>query len=133
MVADIYELAGRFREEGGRIAADVGQTQPRWQLMSVVLERPLTVPQAARRLGLSRQAVQRTANEIVDAGLADLVDNPDHRVSKLLELTADGRDTLVRIMARAEEFNARVASALDPDDLATMRRSMSMLLAAIRD
>ncbi len=34
IVADIFELAGRFHFDGETIAATVGQTQARWQVMS---------------------------------------------------------------------------------------------------
>jgi DNA-binding MarR family transcriptional regulator len=131
LVADVYELSGRLREEGERIAAGAGQTQARWQLMSVVSERPLTVPQAARRLGITRQGAQRTANDLLEAGLATLVDNPDHQVSKLLELTAAGREALAAITAQAAEFNARLEGAASPRELAAMRRTIAALLAAL--
>jgi DNA-binding MarR family transcriptional regulator len=131
LIADVYELSGRLREEGERIAAGAGQTQARWQLMSVVSERPLTVPQAARRLGISRQGAQRTANDLLDAGLAALVENPDHRVSKLLELTAAGCEALAAITVQAGEFNARLEDAAGARDLAKMRRTIADLLAAL--
>lgn len=131
LVADVYELAGRLRGEGERIAAEAGQTQARWQLMSVVSDRPLTVPQAARRLGITRQGAQRTANDLLDAGLATLADNPDHQVSKLLELTAEGRRSLAAITARAREFDARLEGAASPRELAKVRRTIADLLAAL--
>ncbi len=89
LVADVYELAGLLRRSGEAIAAREGQTQARWQFLSVISGDALTVPQAARRLGVTRQAVQRVANELVDDGLAELVANPDHRTSPAGE--PDGR------------------------------------------
>lgn len=64
LAADVYELAGLLRQAGEEIAAVQGQTQARWQLLSVVSDPPLSIPQAARRLGISRQAVQRVANDL---------------------------------------------------------------------
>lgn len=55
LVADVFEAAGLLRRSGEAIAATEGQTQARWQLLSVVSEEPLTVAQAARRLGIARQ------------------------------------------------------------------------------
>lgn len=131
LVADVYELAGRLREEGERIAAAVGQTQARWQLMSVVSERPLTVPQAARRLGITRQAAQRTANELTEAGLAGLAENPDHRVSRLLGLTAPGHEALAAITKRAGDFNARLEASVPRRDLTATRRGVRALNSAL--
>ena len=67
LVADIFEAAGALRRDGEGIASSAGQTQARWQLLSVVAAGDWTVPMAADRLGTSRQAVQRIANELVDA------------------------------------------------------------------
>lgn len=84
LVADVFELAGLLRRSGEVVAAREGHTQARWQLLSVVSDRALTVPQAARRLGVTRQGVQRVANDLVVCGLAELRHNPDHRTSPLL-------------------------------------------------
>jgi DNA-binding MarR family transcriptional regulator len=132
LVADVFELAGLLRRSGEDTARTVGQTQARWQLMSVVSDRALTVPQAARRLGVSRQAVQRVANDLVAEGLAGFTDNPDHRSSALLELTPAGRDALARITQRARGVNARLAAVVDPDALATTRATVRALAGALR-
>ena len=84
LVADIFEAAGALRRDGEGIASSAGQTQARWQLLSVVAAGDWTVPMAADRLGTSRQAVQRIANELVNDGLAAFIDNPRHRRSPFL-------------------------------------------------
>src|SRR5215471_17373600 len=91
IVADVYELAGGFRRVGERIAQTVGQTQARWQVLSAASDIPRTVPQIARRLGVSRQNVRQIADALVCASLARFVDNPDHRRSPHLVLTGEGR------------------------------------------
>ena len=48
LVADVYELAGALRSAGERIAATQGQTQARWQVMSVITDDELPVPRIAR-------------------------------------------------------------------------------------
>jgi len=86
IVADVYELAGRFRAEGESIAATVRQTQARWQVMSAASAEPLSVPRIARVLGVTRQNVQRIADLLVEEGSAQYQDNPDHRASPHLIL-----------------------------------------------
>src|ERR1043165_1952313 len=81
IVAAIYELAGSFRAQGEAIANTVGQTQARWQVMSAASAEPKTVPQIARRLGVTRQNVQRIADLLVKENWASFEDNPDHRAS----------------------------------------------------
>jgi DNA-binding MarR family transcriptional regulator len=128
LVADIYECAGRLRRNGEAIASSQGQTQARWQLLSVVSDRPLTVPQAARRLGVSRQAVQRVANDLADEALVDVQDNPDHKGSPLLSLTPGGRAVLARITKAARAVNRQLAASLRPEDIQITRRTLSALV-----
>ncbi|GHB99248.1 hypothetical protein GCM10010397_84400 [Streptomyces spinoverrucosus] len=68
LVADVFEAAGALRRLGEHTAQAEGLTQARWQVLSVVSETALTVPQAARRLGVSRQNVQRVANDLASSG-----------------------------------------------------------------
>ncbi len=97
LVADFFDAAGVLRRYGERIASSAGQTQARWQVLSVVSVGDWTVPMAADRLGTSRQAVQRIANELVDDGLAAFVENPRHRRSPFLRLTEKGKRSLATI------------------------------------
>lgn len=129
-MADVYEAAGALRRSGESIARTEGQTQARWQVLSVVCEEALSVPYAARRLGVSRQGVQRIANNLVDDGLAEWSINPDHRASPLLALTEAGRRALDGITARAAAAHGEIASDLAPTDLAAARRVLRYLIAA---
>lgn len=132
LVADVFELAGLLRRSGEAVAAEEGQTQARWQLLSAVSERSLTVPQAARRLGVTRQGVQRVANDLVAAGLAELRANPDHRTSPLLETTENGREVLRAITARAAVVNDRLADTVEPAELASTRDTLKRLIVALK-
>lgn len=132
LIADIFETAGALRRWGERTAATEGQTQARWQVLSVLSGGSLTVPATARRLGISRQAVQRTVNELVDEGLAQVVANPDHRTAGLLKLTDHGRDVLNRITARATDVHRELFADLPPADLARTRTTLRTLLTRIR-
>lgn len=109
-----------------------GHTQARWQLLSVVSDRALTVPQAARRLGVTRQGVQRVANDLVVCGLAELRHNPDHRTSPLLVLTENGRRVLQAITERAIVVNNRLADAVDPAALQATRDSLRRMIVALK-
>jgi DNA-binding MarR family transcriptional regulator len=131
IIADIYELAGRLRKRGDDIAATVGQTQARWQVMSAASGQTMSVPQIARRLGLTRQAVQRTADLLVDEELAGYAGNPDHRASPHLILTKRGREALGRLTAAAGAGNEVLRSKLGALDLRALRRDLRRLLVAL--
>ncbi|MCS0604382.1 MarR family transcriptional regulator [Streptomyces sp. LP11] len=127
LVADVYEAAGALRRAGETVAGAEGQTQARWQLMSAVSEEPLPVPRAARRLGVTRQGVQRLANELVRDGLAEFRDNPDHRTSPLLALTDSGQRTLTAITARAATAHHVMGEGVTERDLAAVRALLRRL------
>lgn len=131
IVADIYELAGLLRARGERIAAAIGQSQARWQVLSAASgEQLLTVPQIARRLGLTRQAIQRIADLLVTEGLARYAGNPDHKASPHLAPTKAGADTLARLTRAARASHQELAANLDGIDLAVLRRDLRALLTA---
>ncbi|MCJ1676392.1 MarR family winged helix-turn-helix transcriptional regulator [Streptomyces sp. APSN-46.1] len=127
LVADVFEAAGALRRAGEALAAAEGQTQARWQLMSVVSEGALPVARAARRLGVARQGVQRIANELVHDGLAEYRDNPDHRTSPLLALTDAGRQALDAITAGAAAAHQAMGEGIAEDDLAAVRALLRRL------
>ncbi|MEV7676032.1 MULTISPECIES: MarR family winged helix-turn-helix transcriptional regulator [unclassified Streptomyces] len=131
LIADVYEAAGALRRLGEETAGAEGLTQARWQVLSVVSEEPLTAPQAARRLGVSRQNVQRVAHDLVALGLADLAVNPDHRSSPLLTPTPAGKDALARVTARAEERHRSLFADLPDEEIRATRASLRRLLAAL--
>jgi DNA-binding MarR family transcriptional regulator len=132
LVADVYELAGLFRRSGEAIAAREGQTQARWQFLSVIADDPLTVPQAARRLGVTRQAVQRVVNELLDDGLVEPEANPDHRTSSLMTLTGSGRQVLARINKLAAVDNRRLAQAVGLDVVRSTRQNVLRMTSAMK-
>lgn len=132
VIADIYELAGRLRGYGEAIAQTVGQTQARWQVMSAAAsDRPHTVPQIARVLGVTRQNVQRIADLLVAEGAAEYRDNPDHRASPHLLLTRRGQAALERITKAAGGYHSRIARRLSPADVASLQRGLRRLLEAL--
>ena len=80
-------------------------------LRSIALQGPLTVPQIAQMRPTSRQRMQRLADELAADGLVTFIDNPRHRRSKLVRLTARGA-------ARYREMSARflaIASTMGGD------------------
>lgn len=130
IVADVYEIAGRFRANGETIACSIGQTQARWQVLSAASADPRTVPQIARRLGVSRQNVQRIADQLVAEHWASFHANPDHRGSPHLVLTRRGRAALDQLTRIAESYHAKLARKLSTADMKLIQRGLRLLIAA---
>ncbi|HLI30895.1 MAG TPA: MarR family transcriptional regulator [Terriglobia bacterium] len=133
LVADVYQLAGSFRRLGGHIARRAGQTQARWQLLSVVSDDAKTVAQAARRLGLARQSLQRTADQLVRLGLAQYTENPDHVRSPLLQITDQGRKVLSVLTREAKKSHIRLSAGLKRAELMTVLRVVRQLCRALEN
>jgi DNA-binding MarR family transcriptional regulator len=128
LVADVYELAGSLRRHGEVMARTFGQTQARWQVMSVVSDGEWTAPDIARRLGVTRQAIQRVVDDLADDGQVQLIANPAHRRSSLVTLTKVGRRTLAAITAVAETWHQDVTAELPADRLDRLHRDVRVLL-----
>jgi DNA-binding MarR family transcriptional regulator len=132
LVADVYDTAGVLRRYGDLVAGEAGQTQARWQLMSVVSEGDWTIPMAADRLGTSRQAVQRIANDLVGEGLGTFSENPRHRRSPFLHLTSRGARTLTQITAAARRRERVLHTRLAALDLDTTRSVLREVAPIVR-
>lgn len=129
LVADVFELAAALRRNGETIAKLAGQTQARWQVMWTAASGQLSVAMIARRLGITRQSVQRVADAIVAEGLASFEPNPDHRRSPLLILTPAGKKVLDTINQRSRESHLQQTTTLGEDGIAELRQ----LLRRYRD
>jgi DNA-binding MarR family transcriptional regulator len=90
---------------------------------------PQTVPQMARQRPVSRQHIQTLVNPLVDKRLVRLVDNPAHRRSKLVELTAAGQRLVERMGRREAKALGLLSSGLSESRL----RSAAATLRALRE
>ena len=88
---------------------------------------PHTVPQLGRRRDCSRQHVQVLVNRLVADGMAELVDNPDHRRSPLVRLTPRGKNTLETMWRREAELIDSLPAVLGMEELEGARRVLSEL------
>jgi DNA-binding MarR family transcriptional regulator len=91
LILEVFRVNGDLISDGDRVAGEFGQSSARWQVLGAIGDGAKTVPQIGREMGLSRQAVQRTVDVLADEGVVAFVDNPAHRRSKLVEMTARGR------------------------------------------
>jgi len=135
MFSELFEAAAVGRRLGEEISAVAGQTQARWQMLWTIAETPLTVPQVARRLGVSRQHILRLAHELTAEGLVELSPNPDHKTSPLLTITPAGESTLAAINHAAERSHEAILRDLTPERLAELRsllRHFTELVKAAR-
>ena len=124
-----FRANGLLLAAGDLLAANQGLTAARWQVLGAITlaERPLTVPQIARRMGLARQSVHATVNRLVRDGLLDLMPNADHRRSPLVRLTDLGRTTYTAIDRPQAAWVNRLAVGIGRSDLETTARVLEEL------
>jgi DNA-binding MarR family transcriptional regulator len=103
VILAVFRVNGLLLEAGNRISGDAGLTSARWQVLGAVAlaDRAPTVPQIARRMGLTRQSVHATVQRLVGDGLVELTENDDHRRSPRVRLTSTGTDAY-RSLDRAQ-------------------------------
>jgi DNA-binding MarR family transcriptional regulator len=131
LIFEIFRLNGQLLEAGDRLAAPVGLTSARWQILGAIEGegRPLTVAQISRRMGLSRQAVQRVANDLAHLGFVSFQDNPDHARAKLVVLTPSSVEALRQLDVIQSHWVNALAKGLTEAEL---KRTVK-LLAGLRD
>ncbi len=119
----LLHLAGRRIAEIllHRLAAQApGLQAPHLALFSALDCGATHAAAAAQRLGISRQAVARTAREMADLGLLERVEDADARNRNLLRMTAagealarDGRRILADLEAGLGDLAGPLRAALD--------------------
>ena len=120
LVLETFRLNGRLLASGDALVADLGLTSARWQVIGAMALSPvpLSVAQIARNMGLTRQAVQRLANEMEADGLMRFAPNPHHQRAKLVLLTAEGKSAFAAAMKRQGAWASDLGAGLDPRKVA---------------
>ena len=127
----VFRVHGQMLEVSERLARPVGLTAARWQVLGAVLPEPLPVSGIARAMGLTRQGVQRTADLLVEQGLAEYRPNPAHQRAKLLAVTEDGRAAVRRISPAHQDLAQRLANKLGVEEFAQVAASLAKLVEAL--
>lgn len=117
LVGETSRLNQRFSVAGDRATRRAGLSLARWQVLDAVAAAPLSVSQVARRLGLTRQSVQRTADLLEASGMVRYQDNPDHLRAKLVALSDSGRLALELAERAQRAWTERVAESVQPRDV----------------
>jgi DNA-binding MarR family transcriptional regulator len=93
LFTETFRLNGRLLSAIDGFVADLGLSAARMQVLGAIAASPVALPVAhiARNIGLTRQAVQRLADEMGRDRLVRFETNPHHQRANLVLLTASGR------------------------------------------
>jgi DNA-binding MarR family transcriptional regulator len=129
LLLQTFRANGLILAAGGLLAAEEGLSSARWQVLGAVVlaGRPLSVPQIARRMGLTRQSVQASVNRLVREALLEADDNPDHRRSPLIGVTETGSRKYAHLERRQVSWINELAAGLKGSDLAAAARILQEL------
>jgi DNA-binding MarR family transcriptional regulator len=121
LIVTIFRVSGSLLEGGGRLVDDIGLTPAWWQVLGALALSPvpLTVPQIARNIGLTRQSVQRFVDLLEKKGFVRLDCNPHHRRAKLVAMTDAGEVVYLEAQKRQRPWGERLSDGLSKEELET--------------
>lgn len=90
LILALFRSNGLLLAAGDRLSRPLGLSSARWQVLGALAEGPATATEAARRMGLRRQSVQRLVDVLAQDGLVQLLPNPRHQRAMLVALSARG-------------------------------------------
>ena len=128
VILTTFRLNGRLMEVAQEFAAAGGITAAWWQVLGGVLDEPRTVAEIGRRMGMTRQGVQRVADLLAERGLAEYRPNPAHRRAKLLACTEAGYWAIRQISLVVVPWGNRVGAVIGADELRAALTTMERLV-----
>ena len=133
VVLEIFKVNGLLATEGDRLTKEYGLSSARWKVLGALemSSIPLTVPQIARVMGLTRQAVQRLADAMEKEGLLVYQNNPHHKRAKYVVLTETGKEVYFLIGEKQIPWANQNSREINGDELRTtlsVLRKISLLL-----
>ncbi|WP_428635166.1 MarR family winged helix-turn-helix transcriptional regulator [Sedimenticola sp.] len=119
LIGEIFQANGKLLANGDQLSAKHGLTGARWQVLGALQleQRPLTVAQIARRMGLQRQSVQRLVDIMIKQGILNGLPNPEHKRAKLVELTQRGKAVCEQLMETKQCWAAEIIQDFSCEEL----------------
>jgi DNA-binding MarR family transcriptional regulator len=133
VILSIFRANGLLLAAGDLLSAREGLTSARWQVLGAIdgAGRPLTVPQIARQMGLTRQSVHATVKRLIADGLVELEPNVDHRRSQLVRMTELGERRYAAIDRLQIAWVNQLARGIDRSELEATARVLGELCARL--
>lgn len=128
--AEVFRLSNRLLATCDALVSDIGLSSARLQVLEVMAlsSVPQSVAQIARKLELTRQAVQRLANEMASDGFVRFESIPHHGKAKAVLFTAEGRVGYANAVQRLEPLATKLGLELTLKEV----KAATSVLKAIR-
>jgi DNA-binding MarR family transcriptional regulator len=121
IVLEVFKLGGLLVSEGDQMGSEYGVTSARWKILGALslAGEPQTVPQIARRMGLTRQAVQRLVDVMHEDEFLLFHQNPDHKRAKLISLSEFGKAIYSKLYEKQSGWAIKCATGITQTELET--------------
>lgn len=115
----------------GTLKAATGHNRARWQTLFAIAfaEPPITTVALAARLNVQWPTLIRTLGKLETEGLITRTENPRDGRSRLIELTARGREMLDQIQPVLDPTRAEVLADLTDEQLVEVTRLLDLVMS----
>lgn len=130
LILSIFRLHGRIAEWGDQISTPLGLNTTRWQILGALsmASRPLTAPQIAYEMGLTRQGVQKQLNVLMQNGFVEQHINPMHERSHLYTATKMGHDAQAKAMTLFADSLEHATANLSKQEIAKVGAVLKVVI-----
>ena len=121
IVLEVFKLGGFLVSEGDQMGFEYGITSARWKILGALslAGEPQTVPQIARSMGLTRQAVQRLVDAMHEDELLLFHENPGHKRAKLISLSERGEEIFSKLYEKQSGWAINCSTGVTKAELET--------------
>lgn len=128
----ILPIMGRVMESQMRTPA-VPLPPVHFHVMNALSSQSHTLSSLAERMSISAASLSRTVTVLEDRGWLTRTRSDEDRRVVMIELTGDGREQLVEIEQRSEDFLTETLSQLSQDELVRLMDGLDILIGAFAE
>jgi len=119
IILAVFRTNGRLLAAGDELVKPLRLTSARWQVLGAVAlaGTPLTVPQIAAAMGITRQGIQKQINMLATEGLLMQRPNPGHKRSAHYALSRRGAQIYAKVDDLQKRWAGQLAKGFSHDEL----------------
>ena len=133
LILEVFSLHQQLIIAGDGLSAPFALTSAKWKVLGGIAlsEKPPTVSQVARKMGLSRQSVQRLCNDLRAFGMLNLLHNPKDKRACCWQLSAKGWDSYRQVMQAQEAWIEQISQGIDLDEVTESTKFLKQFSSCI--
>jgi MarR family transcriptional regulator, organic hydroperoxide resistance regulator len=133
VLAQYRAMMHRFKASSGGAWMEIDLTLPQLRTLLILAEEgPLVIGQIAQRLGIGLSTGGHLVDRLVQAGLAERMEDSEDRRRTLARLTPKGEELHARLLNRVQHIQMLIQK-LDEDDLAALLQGLRALNRVVDD